>query len=84
MKLMKCPECDEISTFSHSWTESIPYSAPCVVDDDGDVHIDFDNVYEGESEIDECDTECLCDKCNAQVSIDDIEIVEAANAVPAE
>lgn len=85
MKLMRCPECEEVSTFTHYYTMSTAYAAPLVVDNDGDLQIDYDDAYEGETDADEDDEEeCLCDKCNSQVSIDDIEIVEAENEVPAE
>lgn len=68
---MKCPECQEISTFTHPYT--ISYSAQVVLDH-GEVAIDYD--YPTEHDPVEDEETCICDKCGIEVSLDNIEIVE--------
>lgn len=71
---MKCPECDEVSTFTHPY--HLPYSAPIVLDH-GEVAIDYDSATEHDPVEDE--ETCICDKCGIEVSLDNIEIVEMEN-----
>ena len=70
--LMKCPECEEVSTFTHRY--QIQHSAPVVLDD-GEITIDYDNetVFDPEDD----DDTCTCDKCGREVQIDNIGIVNA-------
>ena len=84
MKAMKCPECGEVSTFTSGWTGRTQYLAPVKVDNGGHVQIDYEHADSGEDN-DGCDVdECQCDKCGARVSIDDIEVVDVGEEVPAE
>lgn len=86
MKVMKCPECEVVSTFTHEWTGTTDYWAPLTVDNDGDIQVDYDNAYDEGVDDEDYDPvdECRCDKCDAIVFIDEIEIVEAEEQVPAE
>jgi len=72
-KLMKCPDCGEIANFSHFY--SMDYGAPAVLEG-GEATIDYDNATDYEAAGDDEDT-CRCGKCGSDVSIDEIEIVEA-------
>jgi len=72
---MKCPACQEVSTFSHPY--QLLYSAP-VGFEDGEIVIDYNNAKDHDAEENE-DT-CTCDKCDSEVFLDDIEVVEAEEA----
>jgi hypothetical protein len=68
---MKCPECGEVSTFSHGY--QVRHSAPVVLVE-GEITIDYDNEKQLDPDDDE-DT-CTCDKCGSEVDLDNIEVVE--------
>ena len=71
---MKCPACKEITTFKSTYRMDSQYTAPLIVDDDHGVVIDYDNetMNNGDQDIELVE----CDKCNADVAMDEIEIVE--------
>ena len=74
---MKCPECEEMSTFTHEWTGTIEFWAPLTVDNDGDIEIDYDNFCDSGIDSEDSDeSECRCDKCGAAVTLDNIEVVD--------
>jgi hypothetical protein len=71
-EVLKCPDCEEVSTFTHSY--QVQHSAPVVLGD-GEITIDYDNETKFDPQDDE-DT-CTCDKCGREVQIDAIEIANA-------
>ena len=85
MKVLKCPECGDISTFTHQWWTSTNYIAPVEIDEYGDIDVNFDKGYclDDESEYDEGNADTTCDKCGAIVEIDSIEAVEIGEEVSA-
>jgi hypothetical protein len=85
MKLMKCPHCEEISTFTQQWSATTEFWAPLIIDDDGKIHVDYDEAEDSSSDVDGPSTDkCVCDNCNKELSIDNIKIVENENVVLAE
>jgi hypothetical protein len=75
MKEMKCPECEEASTFTHEWTGTFRCSAPVSIFGN-EVEID----YEADDCDDNCDCECRCDKCGTRLALDEIEVVNEVDA----
>jgi hypothetical protein len=85
MKALKCPECEEVSTFTCGWTGTTQYWAPLTVDNGGDVQIDYDKAdNSGEDEDDWEEGDCDCGKCGAKVPIDNLEVVDVEQGVAAE
>lgn len=76
---MKCPACKEISTFTATYHVDELYTAPIKVEN-GEAEINFDAENQINSDM---DTETIqCDKCNEEVSMQDIEIIEVELATP--
>jgi phage FluMu protein Com len=84
MKAMKCPSCEEVSTFTFEWINQTTHFAPLKLDEDENLQIDYDSGrgFPDESEIDE--DECRCNECNSVVLIEEIEILETEESEDSE
>jgi hypothetical protein len=80
MKVMKCPACKEASTFTCYWADSRMSMAPIFVTSDGKAGVDMEaGRQQGSVDLSRHDIDkCQCEKCNEQVPIDWIEVVEVA------
>ena len=72
---MKCPECNKVSTFTHSYTQEDAFIAPLIINEYNEIVIDYnkkelEDTY-GSDEI----GEIICDKCHKEVEMENIEIV---------
>jgi hypothetical protein len=77
VKVMKCPECEEVTTFTHHWKETTFYFAPVIIGNDDIVLIDHDKGNKKYSGVDNMsDDEGECDKCGCVLCLEEIEIVE--------
>jgi hypothetical protein len=76
-KVMRCPACKEISTFTHFYQAIGEYSAPVEILD-GEVGIDYGGTEEESPLVptNDGDQRCTCDTCETVVILGHIEIVD--------
>jgi hypothetical protein len=85
MKVMKCPRCEEISTFSQHWSDIVAFEAPLKVNADGKIEVDYYNTEDSSWNTDiEDPNRCVCNNCCEELSISKIAIVETEDEVLAE
>lgn len=81
MKTLKCPECGEISTFSHYYSEitTSTFCQPIVINSDGNPDLgesDEGSPDDNDPKIEEQEEMCICNGCGEEVEIDNVEVVE--------
>jgi hypothetical protein len=82
---MKCPHCNETATFGTPWTLITNYNTPVIIGDDGKAQGDYSKTEDLSSDIHGTSKdECVCSNCNQELSIDEIELVEAEDKELAE